>query len=502
MQPTQALASPSAEQNRIAQQSSAITAAIPMIAQAGRQKGMSATPLVALVPPTSNATAKTATSVAQGAKQWPNHAGPVTEQDIAALNVQFNTAKDSTIADVAQLLVPSGWRQGKADWDKVRASKGQTVNCSFPFYRGGETINVGSRCAGDGGNDNIVDDINLVTAPGKATAAAVPSQAVALPKAKLNQCDKYAASVDTFAGFAVLHEAGEDEISLAAGRGGVTYQALDANKAIAACQNAVASDANTPRYWFQLGRALEKGNRLPEAIAAYEHAAKLGSPDGMNNLGELYRDGKGVARDLTKAEDYFRKGADGSLEARASLIALLLQTKGSSGYDEALTFARSGLPTGVEISNAIVARVDAAASKIPAVQRNAPSGPDKFAVNISLKITPNQGDSGYCVLAKENRICVPSDQLHIIANNIEFENQAQGELGPLTADLSASVSVELWMLRRPDITQMKYIQNLIVTYSSVLTSDQSPLHIKFTDLRLAVDRCWHSESVSLCVTSK
>lgn len=66
-----------------------------------------------------------------------------------------------------------------------------------------------------------------------------------------------------------------------------------------------------------------KGNQISDAIIAYQQAEKLNHPIAINNIGELYRDGRGFQKDLKKAEYYFSKSAKlGSLEARNNLDKL------------------------------------------------------------------------------------------------------------------------------------------------------------------------------------
>ena len=104
---------------------------------------------------------------------------------------------------------------------------------------------------------------------------------------------------------------------------GVGYDRLNAVLAIPACKNAVAESPQTARLWFQYGRALEKGNKLPDAISAYQEAGKLNSGAAYNNIGELYRDGKGFPKDFKKAEEYFVKAAElNSLEGKDNLLNL------------------------------------------------------------------------------------------------------------------------------------------------------------------------------------
>jgi TPR repeat protein len=77
------------------------------------------------------------------------------------------------------------------------------------------------------------------------------------------------------------------------------------------------------QLWFQYGRALEKTNRAAEAFVAYQTGSDLGNAGADNNLGELYRDGKGVARDIYMAEIYFHNASvSGFDEATQNLNAL------------------------------------------------------------------------------------------------------------------------------------------------------------------------------------
>jgi TPR repeat protein len=105
---------------------------------------------------------------------------------------------------------------------------------------------------------------------------------------------------------------------------GVSYAKIDGIRAAAACRLAVEKFPEDGQLWFQYGRALEKVNRVPEAFVAYRTGADLGDLGAMNNLGELYRDGKGVARDLYMAEVLFENGAMiGFPEAAENLDALI-----------------------------------------------------------------------------------------------------------------------------------------------------------------------------------
>lgn len=90
---------------------------------------------------------------------------------------------------------------------------------------------------------------------------------------------------------------------------GVPYAKLDGARAEVACKAAVAAAPKDGQLWFQYGRALEKVNNLPEAIKAYGKGSDLDNPGALNNLGELYRDGKGVTRNVYLAEVLFQNAS-------------------------------------------------------------------------------------------------------------------------------------------------------------------------------------------------
>lgn len=104
---------------------------------------------------------------------------------------------------------------------------------------------------------------------------------------------------------------------------GVEFERIDSNLAMSSCQQAVKIEPNNSRLWYQLGRALEKANNLIEAVSAYEKSAQLGSASAYNNLGELYRDGKGFFKNKSKATELFQKSAElGSIEGRDNLAKI------------------------------------------------------------------------------------------------------------------------------------------------------------------------------------
>lgn len=108
---------------------------------------------------------------------------------------------------------------------------------------------------------------------------------------------------------------------------GVTYDRLQPLIAIPVCDQALLELPNSGRLWFQYGRALERGGRLTEAIDAYGAARRLGHPGGANNLGELFRQGKGVPKDPRRAEALFREAAQADYPEGAFNLASIVMRK-------------------------------------------------------------------------------------------------------------------------------------------------------------------------------
>ncbi|QWD13276.1 sel1 repeat family protein [Polynucleobacter paneuropaeus] len=140
----------------------------------------------------------------------------------------------------------------------------------------------------------------------QSTPAAPPAPVVKVDTTSVSECDELAGS----------------PMDPQKKTAGVPYDKIDAIKAANACQKAVKIEQSNSRLWFELGRALEKGDSINDSIAAYQKGAELGSAAAYNNIGELYRQGKGFPKDKQKAVEYFKKAADlGSEEGKANLAS-------------------------------------------------------------------------------------------------------------------------------------------------------------------------------------
>ena len=91
---------------------------------------------------------------------------------------------------------------------------------------------------------------------------------------------------------------------------GVFYADLDADKVIAACQDAIAAYPQKARFYTQLTRGLHKAGKLDLARVATQKGADLGSGQSMAYLGVMYKNGEQVAQDQSQALAWFEKAAE------------------------------------------------------------------------------------------------------------------------------------------------------------------------------------------------
>jgi TPR repeat protein len=102
---------------------------------------------------------------------------------------------------------------------------------------------------------------------------------------------------------------------------GVTeVAASDVATAIKFCKIA---GAGSRRALYQLGRAYVANRQMPEAIATFRKAADKGSTSAMVELGVMYANGAGVARDEAQARALIERAANaGNPRGVANLVAL------------------------------------------------------------------------------------------------------------------------------------------------------------------------------------
>ncbi len=112
---------------------------------------------------------------------------------------------------------------------------------------------------------------------------------------------------------------------------GMQYDDLQPSRAIDACRNALVAHPGTPRFHFQLGRALHKAQSFSEALAEYRKAAGKGYEAAMINIGLMYYLGQGVTKDFDRAiadyTDAIRDNPDYEQAYNARGVAYAAQKK-------------------------------------------------------------------------------------------------------------------------------------------------------------------------------
>ncbi len=111
---------------------------------------------------------------------------------------------------------------------------------------------------------------------------------------------------------------------------GVAMNAIVPALAVQQCQQAVAQFPNTARFVLQLGRAQEASRDASAAMANYQHAASMGYPVALFNLGVAYQEGLGTAPDYAAAGDYYRKAIAAGVDAQAELKEVVFDPAGYS----------------------------------------------------------------------------------------------------------------------------------------------------------------------------
>jgi len=110
------------------------------------------------------------------------------------------------------------------------------------------------------------------------------------------------------------------DVALPPGVRGVAFQDIDADRAIEACELALALNAGDPRYQLQLARSLHKAERIEEAVTYYQQAGLQGHPLAQKSLGFAYANGLGVTQDYAKAAQWHHMAADqGDSDAQHNL---------------------------------------------------------------------------------------------------------------------------------------------------------------------------------------
>ncbi len=134
-------------------------------------------------------------------------------------------------------------------------------------------------------------------APAGAPAPRTADQIAALPSSpEVEACDRAAASAND----------PDKPTSIP----GIDVKAISGPAAIAACRTATESPNAPRRVFFQLGRAYVKLGNDRDAVVNYLKAAKMNHLVALHNLGVMHMSGRGVAKDMSAAREFFGRAAD------------------------------------------------------------------------------------------------------------------------------------------------------------------------------------------------
>jgi TPR repeat protein len=113
------------------------------------------------------------------------------------------------------------------------------------------------------------------------------------------------------------------------------FDRIDGERAVSACEEAVAAEPNNLRLAYQLGRALARVERTEEAVPQLRRAADAGGVAAMYALGDLlvYHDG-GKSNAAAEGVTWIRRAADaGFVPALVGLATLYAEGRGVTRDD-------------------------------------------------------------------------------------------------------------------------------------------------------------------------
>jgi uncharacterized protein len=170
----------------------------------------------------------------------------------------------------------------------------------------------------------IVTMVTLIAMPG-GWAAGAPT----------TECDRLAAS--------------PQDPSRPAGISGVASEAIDEQKAIPACRQALEAHPGDPRISMELARALEKSGGSDKEIAQlYRAAHDGGNLAATTLLAGLYEEGRGVEADPAMAQSLYLKAAQGGVGSAMNSLGVLAHdgTLGARDMAEAAEWFRKASEAG------------------------------------------------------------------------------------------------------------------------------------------------------------
>jgi len=133
---------------------------------------------------------------------------------------------------------------------------------------------------------------------------------------------------------------------------GVPFADIQQSAAVTACRKAVERNPQTPRFKYQLARALDRSGAYAEALPLYQPLAEAGYLTALNALGQMYENGKGLTKDDAKAVGYYKRAADkGFAIAITNLGLMTAQGRGTAKNEaEAVRLFKQAVEKGEAIA--------------------------------------------------------------------------------------------------------------------------------------------------------
>jgi hypothetical protein len=162
---------------------------------------------------------------------------------------------------------------------------------------------------------------------------------------------------------------------------GVPYGELQvhAREAIAACEKALKSNPNEPRYLYQLARASQSSDPK-KAFGLYRRATQQSYPAAFDNLGWMYLTGRGGTKSEGEAVRAFSRGADlGDPDAMVSLAKLYAAGTGvAQSAERAQTLYQRAAVLGHQDAVAMVQKLEDEAVRAAEARRNSEEAAKMF----------------------------------------------------------------------------------------------------------------------------
>ena len=140
---------------------------------------------------------------------------------------------------------------------------------------------------------------------------------------------------------------------------GIPITALDEERAVAACETALAAAPESARFRFQYGRALDKFGSFQDALGQYRVAAKARYPAAQYAMGLIFERSNVMPFNKMKAARWYRGAADKGHAGAQFRLGLLYRTGEGVAQDdgEALTLLRAAANQGLARAQYVVGQM-------------------------------------------------------------------------------------------------------------------------------------------------